>query len=513
MQGGRRNTMNLRRGRWLCLLVSLMAQAAPNPQNPPEAPPPALFQTGIQLVQVRVVGEDKDGKPVTDLRREEFRLFDNRLPQEIRLFLNETEKPKPAVTALPPNTFTNRNAAPAGGHSGFSVIVLDTLLTSLADENQGGSGAVWAIQKAVLALRTLPPGENVAIYATGYKLWVVREFTQDRQSLEQTLRKWKPAMDVIPDIDKPAVLRQEIEQVAGHVAAIPGRKNLIWIAYHFPVTPPVLQRLKNADVAVYPVDAHGSVIGLKSENDLAHAPLRALAKATGGVAYFDRDDLDVAIREAIDDGRSNYTLGFYPSNGDSAPLVHQVMVSVNRPGVTLRYRNSYRLDPPRKPGPAKAADLVQALFGPADALAIPIQASAERIRAPLNGDQVNQRTRQDRTNQERLSFEAVLDVTSVDLAPVQSRWSGKLEVVAYFMAADGAIVGDRPALAQTVDLKLPQSSYDAAIQGGLAYRNQLKIPAKAVGFRLLVANMATGKMGTVTIPLSKVGAPTSSPPR
>ncbi len=70
------------------------------------------------------------------------------------------------------------------------------------------------------------------------------------------------------------------------------------------------QRLKAADVAVYPVDAHGSVIGLKTDKAFASMPLRALAAATGGAAYFDRDDLDVVIREAIDDGRSNYTLGF-----------------------------------------------------------------------------------------------------------------------------------------------------------------------------------------------------------
>src|SRR5262249_44265724 len=158
--------------------------------------------------------------------------------------------------------------------------------------------------------------------------WVIREFTPDRESLEQKLRKWKPAMDVLPPERKIEVLRQEIEQIAGHVAAIPGRKNLIWIAYRFPITPPVLQKLKTGDVAVYPVDAHGSVIGLQSEKDAANSPLRALAAATGGVAYFDRDDLDVAIREAIDDGRSNYTLGFYPSGDDQRSRLHQIAVSV-----------------------------------------------------------------------------------------------------------------------------------------------------------------------------------------
>jgi hypothetical protein len=98
-----------------------------------------------------VVAEAKDGKPVTDLRQEEFQLLDNGLSQDIRLFLNESERSSVAPQPLLPGTFTNRGASRPGEHSGYSVIVPDTLLTGLADENQGGSGAIWAIQRAVKA--------------------------------------------------------------------------------------------------------------------------------------------------------------------------------------------------------------------------------------------------------------------------------------------------------------------------------------------------------------------------
>lgn len=486
--------MNFRGRRWrYFVFIFLIAQAVSVAQDPPEIAqaPPAVFQSSTQLLQIRVIAEDKDGKPVTDLRRDEFQLRDNGSPQDLRLFLNESERLDVALPPVPPGTFTNRAKARSDGHSGYSVIVLDTLLTLLADENQGGSGAIWAIQKAVKALHSLPPGESVAIYATGYKVWVVREFTQDRDSLEQKLRKWKPAMDVIPAENKVDVLHREIEQIADHVAAIPGRKNLIWIAYQFSIAPPVLQRLKAADVAVYPVDAHGSVIGMKTDKAFASMPLRALAAATGGVAYFDRDDLDIAIREAIDDGRSNYTLGFYPPGDDSVSRVHQIALRVTRSGVTLRYRNSYKTEPQRKPAPAKVADMVQAMYSPVDSLAIPIQASARRIH--------------DQARQELLSLDTVLDAASLDLAPNQNRWTGSLEVIAQFMAADGRIVGARPALDQTVNLNFTQPTYDAATQRGLSYRNNLKIPSNAVEFKILIANRATGKIGTVTIPLSEVG--------
>jgi hypothetical protein len=73
------------------------------------------------------------------------------------------------------------------------------------------------------------------------------------------------------------------------------------------------------------------------------------------------------------------------------------------------------------------------------------------------------------------------------------------------MAADGRIVGARPALDQTVNLNFSQPTYDAATQHGLSYGNELKIPANAVEFKILIANRATGKIGTVTIPLAEVG--------
>jgi len=75
------------------------------------------------------------------------------------------------------------------------------------------------------------------------------------------------------------------------------------------------------------------------------------------------------------------------------------------------------------------------------------------------------------------------------------------------MAADGRVVGDRPALAQTMALNLSQRSYDTATEHGLLYRNEVKVPNNAVEFKILIANMATGRIGTLTIPLSEVAPP------
>ena len=105
--------------------------------------------------------------------------------------------------------------------------------------------------------------------------------------------------------------------------------------------------------------------------------------------------------------------------------------------------------------------------------------------------------------QDRLNVQALLDAASLDLTPDRGLWRGTIEIVARFTTADGIVAGD--VFSQTMTLNLRQATYDAALRDGLACHNvELKIPVKAVELRLLFANPATGKIGTLTIPLSEV---------
>src|SRR6202166_1244679 len=58
----------------------------------------ATFKVHVNLVLVRVVVRDNQGKVVTNLRKEDFQLFDNRKPQAITSFSTET----PESQALKP---------------------------------------------------------------------------------------------------------------------------------------------------------------------------------------------------------------------------------------------------------------------------------------------------------------------------------------------------------------------------------------------------------------------------
>ncbi len=513
--------MNLRRGSFLFLIASapLWAQSSGD----------ATFRSSTKLVQVSVVAQDIDGKPLSDLRREEFQILDNGAPREIRLFLSEnTAPPPPKPTA--PGIFTNGVAPAEGSRSGYSVILFDNL-------NTGFEHTARARLKGLEAFKSIPPGDKIAMYSLWCRFQVIREFTADRDSLLRQLQAFYPAAGAVcagsapeedallangsrsmADLIDPGgassraravadaariaalqagtITEQEMMLIADHLAGIPGRKNLIWIAQKFPLSPAALQRLVNAGVVIYPVDAIGSAVALASEKEAHAAPIRALARMTGGIAYVDRDDVEVAIRESLEDGRISYTLGFYAS-GDQpgqetktakhggTPLSHQLSIRVNRPGITLRYRTSYKVEPPKPVSANPVSDLVQALNRPVDATAIALTASATR-------------------KLDRLDLTVSFDLASLDLTPSGGLWKGAAEVVARFITPEGVWAGDL--LSQTVTFNLKPANYASMSQSGVTYHKELRIPAKAVELKLLVGNLASGKIGTLTIPLAGVGS-------
>jgi VWFA-related protein len=99
--------------------------------------------------------------------------------------------------------------------------------------------------------------------------------------------------------------------------------------------------------------------------------MRELASRTGGRAYYNTNDLKTAIRDAVQDARLTYTLGFYPSDEKFDSKFHEIKVQVDRPGINLRYRKGY-FDLAERPQDYKTrkAELRDAVWSPIDASAI-----------------------------------------------------------------------------------------------------------------------------------------------
>src|SRR5262249_29130031 len=78
----------------------------------------------------------------------------------------------------------------------------------------------------------------------------------------------------------------------------------------------------------------------------AHATMQDMADRTGGKAFYNRNDLDGAIKNGIEDGSMYYTLAYYPSNKTWNGKFRKIHVSVNQPNIKVRHRlGYYAVDP------------------------------------------------------------------------------------------------------------------------------------------------------------------------
>lgn len=145
---------------------------------------PTAFKVRVNLVQVRAVVRDADGKPVENLQKEDFQLYDGRKLQNISTFEVETAASRRLKVATMPTsepTAANDGETPARG-SGlaqrFVAMVFD-------DQNLAVEDTVTVREAATHFLNALSPGDRAGIYSTSGQ--VTQEFTNDKDALKRKL--------------------------------------------------------------------------------------------------------------------------------------------------------------------------------------------------------------------------------------------------------------------------------------------------------------------------------------
>jgi VWFA-related protein len=158
----------------------LEAQDQRNPSTPTQTQSQNPFQLNVtsNLVVVRVVVRDAQGKPLEGLRKEDFRLFDQGKEQSISQFEVEAPVTAASSTAIPTPGQTSSPLPPAPQK--FIALNFDVFNTSDADLIQARDAA-----DRFLATN-LHPNERVAIFASGEML---SDFTADLTQLHKALLK------------------------------------------------------------------------------------------------------------------------------------------------------------------------------------------------------------------------------------------------------------------------------------------------------------------------------------
>ena len=322
---------------FICALAAFLIatpgfpQSAPAPQAAPQRPspdqqgaayPPAL-RVLTRLVQVSVIAEDGNGKPVVGLTKDDFTITESGQQQKINYFTeqsNENLTMTASMTKPAPNTFSNRYEQKANAPTSATVILLDTRNTRALD-------MAYARKQVDTFLNDLQPQDRVALYILGSRLRILHDFTQDATSIRRALGTDQNTDDFRIAASEPGAsdtgdanldasvdaanarvaefyMNNRVEQtalaikiIADHLKGLPGRKNLVWVSAAFPIdiltaqgpTPQAPERpgagggsgavpgpitgvtsyadqiedatrsLNSANVAVYPVDARGLI--------------------------------------------------------------------------------------------------------------------------------------------------------------------------------------------------------------------------------------------------------------
>jgi VWFA-related protein len=166
---------------------ALLAQQPAAPTSPVPQPPIVLKAT-TRLVQVSVIAQDGKGQPITDLKKDDFRIKVNGKDQPIKVFSMDSSgalpRTDPTADKIPPNVFTNRMEVKPGQQSSVTIILLDTLNTKFADQ-------AYAKAQVIRYLRTLQPGDHIGLYTLGNSLRVLHDYTADSSELLSRLEALK----------------------------------------------------------------------------------------------------------------------------------------------------------------------------------------------------------------------------------------------------------------------------------------------------------------------------------
>jgi len=362
---------------------------APAPQAPPPAAPPTSQQptqnpdgtytmrVSTRIVVLDVVATDKKGNIVTGLSKEDFHVTEDSDPQTITNFeLGAARVPAPTVDIE--STADLDRLAP---RAPVNIILLDEFNTRFEDMAFAQYSLKKYLEKQPDHLTT--PTMLIAVGID--KFDVLRDYTQDKQQLLDVLKHhfggnpWRSTSNSwAPERYGTAflTLRRVSEATVGHQ----GHKNMIWIGRGFPAlnmaNVPVdssnrietlrqqcVNELRDARVTLTTIDPAGLLIdpGVYGADAKFNDPFGGnyqfaqLAKATGGRTIYGRNDVDVQIGAAADEGTNFYTLVYHPTNNSrDAFKFRKINIAVDRPGVTLTSLQGYYLQLRPRPVDPKA---------------------------------------------------------------------------------------------------------------------------------------------------------------
>src|SRR5215813_5387032 len=347
---------------------------APTPSGPEEVSAGDIIKVNTTLVTIPVSVMDRDGRYVPNLNKQDFRIWEDGVEQEVAFFAS-VDKP-------------------------FSVVLM-------LDTSPSTQFRLEDIQDAAISfINQLRPDDMVMVVSFNNNIKVQTDFTSDRYKLQRAIRN--------THTDDGTRLYDALDQVINQrLSRINGRKAIVLFTDGVDTTSKHADYQSNLtdaqelDALIYPVqyDTSGDIVqmppvyggrpvdiwgqilggifgggsggggggrggrgggggwpggggrggggwpggrgGGAGDYELADHYLRELAEDTGGRLY-EADsvrNMSMAFANVAEELRRQYTIGYYPKRPPQAGQRRQIRVKANQPNLAVRSRDSYIFNP------------------------------------------------------------------------------------------------------------------------------------------------------------------------
>lgn len=342
------------------------------PNNRQPTPPPAtqqqtgpeevdagdIIKVNTTLVTIPVSVMDRDGRYVPNLRKEDFRLWEDGVEQEVAFF-SSVDKP-------------------------FSVVLM-------LDTSPSTQFRLEDIQDAAISfVNQLRADDKVMVVSFHDDINVLCDLTTDRSRLERAIRhahtgdgtRLYDALDM--------VINRQLGRIQGRKAIVLFTDGVDTTSRRASYQSTVMDA-QELDALIYPVqydtsrdvanqgpfpnspdDIFGQILGgifggsrrggrrgggggyppsgrggVRDDYELADRYLRELADNTGGREYHadTLQNMASAFANVAEELRRQYSIGYYPKNAGQPGQRRQITVRANQPNLAVRARDSYIFNP------------------------------------------------------------------------------------------------------------------------------------------------------------------------
>ncbi|MGH9873852.1 MAG: VWA domain-containing protein [Pyrinomonadaceae bacterium] len=322
-----------------------------------------VVRVNTTLVTLPVSVMDRDGRYIPNLRKEDFRLWEEGVEQNVAFF-SSVDKP-------------------------FSVVLM-------IDTSGSTRFRLDEIQDAAITfVSQLRQDDRVMVVSFDDQVRVLTEFTSDRSRLSNAIRRTEPGdgTKLYDAVD--LVMNQRLNSVEGRKAIVLFTDGVDTTSRHASYQSNI-RDAEELDALVYTVqydtyrdqggggsggsgwpgggrwpnsnaDILGQILGgvfrrggghsggrggggvgnSRREYDLANRYLHELPERTGARNYQgdSMQNLSSAFAQIAEELRRQYTLGYYPKTPAQAGQRRQIKVRVNQPNLAVRTRDSYVFNP------------------------------------------------------------------------------------------------------------------------------------------------------------------------